>query len=113
MKPARPPSEATPTAVLAPEPPEMIVAGPMAPKSVLGPRLVDELHARPCERLGDQEGVVGAGETSTMALPRTRTSIGFWGMNSSRDANEASGFGIRPGPGQAAGAPGRGRRKRT
>ena len=31
MKPARPPSEATPTAVLAPDPPETIVAGPMTP----------------------------------------------------------------------------------
>ena len=29
MKPARTPSDATPTAVLAAEPPEMIVAGPM------------------------------------------------------------------------------------
>ena len=62
MKPVFVPRVAAPTAVLAPEPPEMIVAGPMAPNRSSARALVDELHRALRHALRRQEGLVRAGD---------------------------------------------------
>ena len=62
MKPALTPKEATPAAVLAPEPPETIDRRAHIAVELFRPRLVDELHGALVDLLLQQEGLVRMGE---------------------------------------------------
>ena len=99
MKPALTPKEATPAAVFAPDPPETIVAGPMAPKSSSARASSMSCIAPLWTFCAARKASSVFASTSTMALPRVSTSI-EGGMGGPEREGRVARFRIRRRAGQ-------------